>query len=677
MQSYSFKYLYLFKKIVTLNDFNTMHMKKMLYMSLLCSGLAFTTLQPAAAIETPAVERQTDGNTLRFKFEGRDAFLKIPAKPLPGNPWVWRAYFPSWHTEMDDALYQQGYHIAYINTSDMFGSPEAMAVWDRFYGYLVNHHQLATQVVLEGVSRGGLYVHTWAKRNPTKVACIYAEVPVCDFTTWPKEVSPHDWELLKKAYRFASDEEAIAYKDMPIHNLTGLGALEVPILHSINLTDQIVPPLRNSMTFGHRYLQAGGPYAAIPMEKAFNVKQMKGHHFYLERIDDMVDFMQRHSYPVKSQLAAKDFHELNGATLLRSKAKALQQKELNVAFFGGSITFNPGWRNHLEAYFRSRFPDAKLNFLMAGIPSLGSVPHAFRFQTDVLDKMTPDILFYESVVNDDSNGYPVSDQQKSIEGIIRNTLKVNPNADIIEMYFADPSNQQAYKEGKTTPTLTAHQQLDAYYHIPVVNIAKEVAARIANKEFTWKDDIKDLHPSPYGQEIYSATMRTLLDTLMAHTPADLPMLKKAKLPKPLHKVSYDHARYVSPAAAQGTFQLSESYRPTNGQSTRAGFVDVPMLIGEKVGEKATFAFKGNAVGICIISGADAGKIRYRVDHKPYQEVDLYTHWSHALHLPWYLVLDDQLKEGKHTLELEILADTNPKSQGHACRIVHFLVNQQR
>ena len=83
-----------------------------------------------------------------------------------------------------------------------------------------------------------------------------------------------------------------------------------------------------------------------------------------------------------------------------------------------------------------------------------------------------------------------------------------------------------------------------------------------------------------------------------------------------------------------------------------------MLVGEKVGQKLHFTFNGNAIGICVISGNAAGKIRYRVDDKPYQTVDLYTRWSGALHLPWFLVLDDQLKRGKHKLEVEIISDKN-------------------
>ena len=44
---------------------------------------------------------------------------------------------------------------------------------------------LIQKVVLEGVSRGGLYVYRWAKNHPDTVACIYNDTPVCDFKSWP------------------------------------------------------------------------------------------------------------------------------------------------------------------------------------------------------------------------------------------------------------------------------------------------------------------------------------------------------------------------------------------------------------------------------------------------------------------------------------------------------------
>ena len=57
---------------------------------------------------------------------------------------------------MDSILLSRGFHVAYINTNDLFGHPKAMQVWDAFYDYLTKEKKFASKVALEGVSRGGL-----------------------------------------------------------------------------------------------------------------------------------------------------------------------------------------------------------------------------------------------------------------------------------------------------------------------------------------------------------------------------------------------------------------------------------------------------------------------------------------------------------------------------------------
>ena len=99
-----------------------------------------------------------------FTLNNYEARIVKPLKALEGNPWVWRAYFPDWHIEIDSILLAKCFHIAYINTSDLFGAPPAMGIWDDFYEYLVRERGFADRVALEGVSRGGLYIYSWAKR---------------------------------------------------------------------------------------------------------------------------------------------------------------------------------------------------------------------------------------------------------------------------------------------------------------------------------------------------------------------------------------------------------------------------------------------------------------------------------------------------------------------------------
>lgn len=104
-------------------------------------------------------------------------------------------------------------------------------------------------------------------------------------------------------------------------------------------------------------------------------------------------------------------------------------------------------------------------------------------------------------------------------------------------------------------------------------------------------------------------------------------------------------------------------------------MNVPMLVGEQANASLDLEFKGRGVGIAIISGPDAGKITYTIDGKKPQSLDLFTQWSTQLHLPWYLMLADELSPGRHRLHLTIDPGKNEKSIGNACRIVHFLVNE--
>jgi sialidase-1 len=64
-----------------------------------------------------------------------------------------------------------------------------------------------------------------------------------------------------------------------------------------------------------------------------------------------------------------------------------------VVFLGGSITAGGAWRQHTCDELTKQFPGTKFVFINAGIGSLGSVPHAFRLERDVLAHGPVDLLF--------------------------------------------------------------------------------------------------------------------------------------------------------------------------------------------------------------------------------------------------------------------------------------------
>lgn len=607
-----------------------------------------------------------------FKFQDREAWIVKPHQPVAGNPWVWRAHFPDWHTEMDSILLSRGFHVVYINTNDLFGHPKALNVWDAFYDFLVQEKGFAAQVALEGVSRGGLYVYNWAKRNPDKVSCIYAEAPVCDPRSWPggkgkSKGSEKDWALWLKLYGL--DEAGTAqFTDIPLNNLEGLASFKVPIFHAVSLDDKLVPNAENSDLLIQKYMQLGGPVHVYTMTRG--KQNLEGHHFPIEHPNRIADFIFDNSVPVKRPLLHKPYMEL-GRGFSNAYDRFRSEKKGTVAFLGGSITHNSGWRNKTAQYLSEQFPETEFNFIAAGIPSLGSTPHAFRFEKDVLAQGIPDLLFIEAAVNDRTNEFSEKAQVRALEGIVQQMYQKNPKANIVLMAFADPDKSGDYQKGKEPVEVKVHQQIARHYGASFLNLAKEVYDRMQAGEFSWDYDFKDLHPSPFGQEIYFQTIKSLLKSESDVSKAPF------KLPAALDSYAYNQGHYesVSRAITKKGFEVIAHWKPKDQLSTRTGFVDVPILEGNGAGSSFEFEFEGRGIGLAIISGGDAGSISYRIDGGKKRTLDLKTKWSSQLHLPWYLMLDDELKGGKHKLFVEISKNTALLKNQEAVRIVHFLVNQ--
>ena len=97
-----------------------------------------------------------------------------------------------------------------------------------------------------------------------------------------------------------------------------------------------------------------------------------------------------------------------------------QGQAVRIAYLGGSITAQAGWRPKTLNWFRSQFPKAELSEINAAIGGTGSDLGVFRLKQDVLDGK-PDLLFVEFAVND--GGAPVHRIHQAMEGIVRQTIK--------------------------------------------------------------------------------------------------------------------------------------------------------------------------------------------------------------------------------------------------------------
>lgn len=261
---------------------------------LLSSILAAASATAAAPLDIP--ESKTSEwkgfRQLTFQFDSRACRLVVPEKEAEGRPWIWRARFFGHRPEVDIALLKKGWHVAYIDVANLFGSPKAVGHWNRFHELLVGKNGFAPKPALEGMSRGGLIVFNWAAKNPDKVACIYADAPVCDFKSWPAgrgsgKGSPKTWQTCLAAYGF-TEEQALAYQGNPIDNLRPIAKAGIPLLHVSGDNDLVVPITENTSLIEKRYRALGGDIRVI-------IKSGIGHKHGLDDPKPIIDFVVRHA----------------------------------------------------------------------------------------------------------------------------------------------------------------------------------------------------------------------------------------------------------------------------------------------------------------------------------------------------------------------------------------------
>lgn len=645
----------------------------MVTLALLLPVSLFSQETPAAPQAAyPGEKSQWEGcDRYDFKVSGRDAIVVVPKEAAPGRPWIWRPAFFNAFASVDKALLREGWHVAYYDVTHLYGSPRGVSLAKGFYNYTVKAFDLAPKVVVEGFSRGGYFAFNWAATFPETVACLYVDAPVCDITSWPGRGSEL-WGDFLQEWGVRDDAVDSGFRGNALQLLPRIAQARIPIVACCGAADRTVPYEQNMRPVRDAYEALGGIVEVI-------VKPDCDHHPHsLDDPEPITDFIKRYA---PGYADAQRIRVRGG--LDHSLVAMSQRKAATVAFLGGSITEMRGWRDQVKEDLQQRFPHTVFHFIDAGISSLGSTPHAFRFEEDVLSqgmpnllrgeevlsRQAPDLLFVEAAVNDHTNGFGPREQVLGVEGVVRHALAVNPQMDIILLHFPYEPFIGMLKTGEVPDVILNHERVANHYHLPSADLASEICARMQAGEFDWKQ-FGGTHPSWFGHKFYAAAVASILDACTK--PAGKYVLSvPASLPAPLDTACYEAGVQVPVTAARRLrgFRLVQDWVPDDGAATRVQFIHLPVLACEK-GGSLTFDFDGTAVGLYCICGPDSGVLSYTIDGKKYPPVDSYTAWSRNLHLPWVYVLADDLERGHHVLELKILS-----GKGSGCHIKSFVVNK--
>lgn len=232
-----------------------------------------------------------------FVFNGRDCKVVQPKMTAESHPWVWRARFWGHEPQADIALLERGYHIVYCDVAELLGNKTCIAIWNDFYR-MVHKAGLSQKAVMEGMSRGGVYVFNWAAANPRKVACVYVDNPLLNINAWAEEMlqlpegKKNDmFEAFKKDYNLTTPEEVRSFNGGPVTLIKQIVKGHYPILILCADEDEAVPPAENTNLFEKKVKELNGNIPVI------HKPGFKHHPHSLPDPTPIVDFIVKNTAP--------------------------------------------------------------------------------------------------------------------------------------------------------------------------------------------------------------------------------------------------------------------------------------------------------------------------------------------------------------------------------------------
>jgi lysophospholipase L1-like esterase len=349
-------------------------------------------------------------------------------------------------------------------------------------------------------------------------------------------------------------------------------------------------------------------------------------------------------------------------------AKLKQGKDVRIAYFGGSITAQDGWRPKTLEWFQQQYPNAKVSQINAAIGGTGSDLGVFRCGQDVLAHH-PDLVFVEFAVND--GGAPPEQVYRCMEGIVRQTWRANPETDICFVYTLAGNMLETLQTGKYPRAASAMEKLADFYGIPSVHLGVEVAklektGRLIFKgELPKTDEAKrelgdkiifspdSVHPYPdTGHQLYlEAIVRSLPAIQAAGKPGP------HSLGEPFVSDNYEHASIVPLARAHLTPGWSRL--PATNNLARSFQDRLPVLWQAAPGASLAFRFRGTAAGVYDLLGPDCGKLTVTVDDLKPVSIARFDAFCTYHRLGKFMAAEN-LTNALHTVKIEVSAEALDK-----------------
>ena len=251
--------------------------------------------------------------------------------------------------------------------------------------------------------------------------------------------------------------------------------------------------------------------------------------------------------------------------LLSVMERADKGDKITVAFLGGSITEGSVASDDKNCYayltyrwWCSTFPDARIQYVNAGIGGTPSLLGVGRCNEDILD-YEPDVVYIEFSVND----VDLPNVSEIYEGLLRKVLysKSNPAVVVINNGF--------YNDGRTVQDV--HNKLASYYGIPAISIVDTLVACTLDGRIPIRDITPDdLHPNDRGHILLAGVIRYVQDKIYNEY---LDKRIDLKLQNSVLSESADPGctAHMLPALTGNSYETLHRYNSTNSTPVLNGF----------------------------------------------------------------------------------------------------------
>ncbi|MEY5025288.1 MAG: hypothetical protein RLZZ244_816 [Verrucomicrobiota bacterium] len=317
-------------------------------------------------------------------------------------------------------------------------------------------------------------------------------------------------------------------------------------------------------------------------------------------------------------------------------AKVARGGEIKVAYLGGSITAQPGYRVKTLAHFASAYPQAKFSEINAAIGGTGSGLGVFRIEHDVL-AASPDLLLVEFAVND--GGTSPEEIVRAMEGIVRKTWQRLPECDVLFVYTFTDKMVEELQGGKFNRSAATMEVVADHYGIPTIHMGLEAVrlekegklrmkAPEAKVERVSGDELNKTSPiavdadgkipfsldgvHPYvdtGHRLYTEAVVRSLSLLRAPSEGASPR----QIPAPLNAKNYEKTAMLplDKAAMRGEWTRLPADQGLGKQFGKR----VDALWRGAPGAELSFKFRGTTARMYDLVGPDCGKLEVTVDGK--------------------------------------------------------------